>query len=727
MTRTAQKRGNKTPATLVDVPKRKISGKSESKFVDNRPESLVQRKLQESIQSTSQLFQTGGKLLRASDQKTFEKIVETESNEQPIQCVLRSKDAFDNGLVPEQAQQQQLGVISGDLEGYHQIDAGADLDFQLRLGAMKALLSSIHHWFDLFKTGDVDTVTNTTYLKAVYSEAEQEHQDLIIQISQTQHLPVNTEGMPHTEVAKVTQIWTDLLAGSGNIEIRETAVGFRNRMLAAFAKLLEGQFGRTMLHDMNTDRGGGEQKIIVGDNFANETGEDERPESEAIPRSFLDPLRKNAHKMTGSTGDNGRMDLPTHDLIGNDFDPEQFHDFLIENDQSNLVKWGGEARKKGTGTGSLVRIAQDGGGYNIGEDDSQIIMPEFVTLGHELGHAQRLLRGAPLQTEQMGDMGVEDEADKLLWNNPEEFVNINAVENRIRDEHSLSKRKYHVGDLNSLRFERNRAQFTTQYTHWLDTLSPYKKIMIGFHSVGQIVRGYLAVKPDWADPAVLLQATNNLLTLQQDVLSQGELWIQATQYLQQNPHLLGMIRLNMKYILPSVSNEALANVPVGAANEFVRYYVQQNNNQYKNRIITWMEMNHNYDPLIFGINAGITDRFLNENVLQTFYLQDNRSVNYLSQLLTASRNTGNWQMIRTLMNQGSVMQVRFFELGLTHREFEGFVDPTASINVEIEYNTVNPKAWFFKNIHHVYVRKQMKTKKTPIIKTNRKSKRKKNR
>ncbi len=759
MTRTAQKKGNKTSTTLVDTPKRKTSGKPESKFVDNRPESLAQRKLQESIQSTTQLFQSGGELLRASDQKASKKTIATQSNEQPIQCVLRSRDAFDNGLAPEQAQQQQLGIISGNLEGYHQIDVGADLDFQLRLGALKALLSSIHQWFDLFKTGDVDSVTNTAYLKTVYAEAEQEHQDLIVQISQTQHLPVNTQGMPHTEVAKITQIWTDLLAGSGNIEIRETAAGFRNRMLAAFAKLLEGQFGRTMLHDMNTNRGGGEQKIIVGDNFANETGGNERPESEAIPRSSLDPLRENAHKMIGSTGDDARMDLPTHNEIGDNFDPENFHDFLIGNDQTNLVKWGNEARRKGTGTGSLVRIAQDGGGYNIGENDSQIIMPEFVTLGHELGHAQRLLRGAPLHTEQMTDMGVTDSADKLLWNNPEEYVNINAVENRIRDEHSLSKRKYHVGDMNSVRFERNRAQFTDQYMNWFDTLNPYQRSMFGFHPIGEIVRDYYAVKPDWADPVVLQQANNNLLTLQQDVLSQTELWTQATVYLQQNPHLLGMVRINMKHIIPYISNEALTHVPVGVANEFVRYYVQNNNNQYLNRIITWVETNNNKEPFIFAINQGIADRFLNENAFQEFYLQDNRSVNYLpqlltasgnagnwqivrefylqdnrsvnylSQLLTASRNAGNWQVVRILMSQGSAMQIRFFELGLTDTEFERSVDPNASIDVEIEYNTVDPKAWFFKHMHHVYVRKQMKTKKTPPVKITGKSTsgRKKNR
>ncbi|WP_300663663.1 M91 family zinc metallopeptidase [Fluviicola sp.] len=711
MIRTTQKRVNKTSSTLADVPKRKASGKSDSKFADNRPESLTQRKLQESIQSTSQLFQTGGELLRSADQKNAERTVTAENNDQPIQCVLRSRGVFENGLTPEQAQQQQLGIIAGNLGNYHQIDPGADLDFQLRLGALKALLSSIHEWFDQFKTGDMNAVTNTIYLKTVYAEAEQEHRDLIAQISQTQHLPVNTQGMQNSEVVKITRIWTDLLAGSGNLEIRETAQGFRNRMLAAFARLLEGQFGRNMLEDLNTDRGGGEQKIIVGDHFGNEMGDKERPESEAIPISSTDPLRENNHKMNGSSGDDARQDLPGYDEVGDHFDPEDFHDFLIGNDQSNLLKWGNEARKKGTGTGSYVRIAQDGGGYNIGENDSQVIMPEFVTLGHELGHAQRLLRGAPLHGEQITDMGVTDEADKLLWNNPEEYVNINAVENRIRDEHSLSKRKYHVGDMNSLRFERNRAQFTTQYTDWLLTLSSYQKTMLGFHPVGQIVRDYQSVKPNWADLAVLQLANNQLLTLQQDVMSQTDMWTHAALYLQQNPNQVAMTRVNMRYILPYISNDVLNLVPVGVANEFVRYYVQNENNQYRNRIIAWIEINNNYEPLIFAINQGIAERFLDENVLEEFYLQDNRSVNYLSQLLTVCRNAGEWELVRVLMKRGKAMQIRFFELGLTHTEFERFVDPNLDINVEIEYDTTNPKAWFFKNTHHIYVRKNMKAKK----------------
>ncbi len=50
------------------------------------------------------------------------------------------------------------------------------------------------------------------------------------------------------------------------------------------------------------------------------------------------------------------------------------------------------------------------------------------------------------------------------------------------------------------------------------------------------------------------------------------------------------------------------------------------------------------------------------------------------------------------------------ELGLTHTEFEQSVDPNLDINVEIEYDTIDPKAKYFKNIHHIYVRKNMKEK-----------------
>lgn len=709
-TSAVQKRGNKKSSTLIDVPKKMTSGKSESKFVDNRPESLAQRKLQQSIQNTSRLFKTGGELLHSADQKTSAHTERTGTNDQPIQYALRSREAFENGLTPSEAQQQQLGIIAGNLENYHLIDTGADQDFQLRLGALKSLLTSIHQWFDLFKTGDIDSVANTTYLKTVYGEAEQEHQDLIVQISQTQHLPVNTQGMHHTEVEKVTRIWTDLLAGSGNLEIRETAQGFRNRMLAAFARLLEGQFGRNMLEDLNMDRGGGEQKLIVGDNFGNEMGNKEKPESEAIPRSSIDVLREKAHRMKGSTEDNARQDLPVYDGVGDQFNPVDFHDFLIGNDQTDLVKWGNEARKKGTGTGSFVRIAQDGGGYNIGENDSQIIMPEFVTLGHELGHAQRLLRGAPLHSEQLDEMGVTDEAERLLWNNPEEYVNINAVENRIRDEHQLPIRKYHVGDMNSLHFERNRAQFTNEYIDWLDTLTPYQRCMTAFHPVGVVVINYQTEKPNWADPLVFQQANDNLHTLQKEMLSETDFWRRSGVFLQQNPNQMTMTRLKMKFILPDISHQVLNLVPLGVANEFVRFYIENNDNQYLDKIITWMEMNNNREPLMLAINLGIAERFVDEQVFQSFYLEDNRSVNYYPQLLTLCRKSGDWEFVHTLMKQGSAKQIKFFESGLTHQEFEQLVDPKGGINVEIEYTTINPKAKYFKNTSHIYVRKNMKEK-----------------
>ncbi|MDF2713743.1 MAG: hypothetical protein K0R28_668, partial [Paenibacillus sp.] len=41
-------------------------------------------------------------------------------------------------------------------------------------------------------------------------------------------------------------------------------------------------------------------------------------------------------------------------------------------------------------------------------------------------------------------------ADQKLWHNSEEYLNINSVENEVRDDHGIGKRKYHVGSIDDV-------------------------------------------------------------------------------------------------------------------------------------------------------------------------------------------------------------------------------------------------------------------------------------
>ena len=76
-------------------------------------------------------------------------------------------------------------------------------------------------------------------------------------------------------------------------------------------------------------------------------------------------------------------------------------------------------------------------------------MPEFVTLGHELSHSERMMKGVSVPfASDMDKFGFQGSGvQKRLWNNAAEYVNIAGTENAIRQEHGIPDRQFHAGDL----------------------------------------------------------------------------------------------------------------------------------------------------------------------------------------------------------------------------------------------------------------------------------------
>jgi hypothetical protein len=470
-----------------------------------------------------------------------------------LQRKLSSAETFSSNLEKSETQREDLLQIVLALEAYNEIEPQADQDLQQRLGALAHLDRAIYTWFDHHKTADLDKVPNALYLQDLLQETSREHQELIDQAARQNLLPVNVANLKKKEIEKVRFVWESLLSGQGNLKILEKETGFGLRTLSSIAKLLEGSTGRDLLADLSEDRGSAAQNIVISSQFEDElkgTPVEERPESEAIPINTLDSSTENAHKLTGSSADAHRTDLPTYDKTGSNFSPEEFHDFLLATEESPKLKWGDSAYKRGTGTGSLVRILSEPG-YLLGQDESQILMPDFVTLGHELGHAQRLLRGAPLQTENIESLGVTDRADQKLWNNPEEYVNIRAVENRIRNEHGLSPRKYHAGDRQTLTFERNRATYLDAYESWYGALPMYKRKLMTFHSLGSQLIETTVIKPNYADPSVLQDLLRDLVLIQRPSSNDALLWQGILERIKSD----GSEQRRLLNVLPSIISE----------------------------------------------------------------------------------------------------------------------------------------------------------------------------
>ncbi|XID90760.1 hypothetical protein ACF3MZ_19760 [Paenibacillaceae bacterium WGS1546] len=255
---------------------------------------------------------------------------------------------------------------------------------------------------------------------------------------------------------KVRKMWKDLVKNEGKIQITEeqrkgekTIVhdGFSTQVLAEFSRMLESEFGRSLLARINeSDKTITISPFQVGDGgvFA---ASPTSPDSES---SHLRKLPKEP--------DQDQKPL-FNEIILDDLNKEQrialINGLRRENrDQLGVaLVLGDKTQYYAFGAGSDVRVTMPS---NLSESslhyenrlidaaDHELIAPIFSTLNHELGHAAHMQEGTV--TGQAGSlMGLIDERDSLDgWSNMEEYINIKGTENALRNEFDLGERKGHI-------------------------------------------------------------------------------------------------------------------------------------------------------------------------------------------------------------------------------------------------------------------------------------------
>jgi hypothetical protein len=197
---------------------------------------------------------------------------------------------------------------------------------------------------------------------------------------------------------RANELWGSISTNQGNLRIQTDNQEFHHRTLAGVGKLLQGAHGRGLLGELNAPQ----------------------PENDPNRRVVISDTHQQNLTHAGRPGD------------------------YSAGSWSLARQTGGEDRRQGEGTGSYVQIQPEAPGnlrqHQMGVDREPIHEPGFITLGHELGHSRRALRG-----EAQASSWTHDDVsfDELQWTAPEERGNITTEENPLRAEHGLAERKYH--------------------------------------------------------------------------------------------------------------------------------------------------------------------------------------------------------------------------------------------------------------------------------------------
>lgn len=342
-----------------------------------------------------------------------------------------------------------------------------------RLTELHAIEHSAYAWFRTQTVPNFESLPIALSMKRLLTSIQEENENLVRPAVQDLSIdpPVaNFDALGQPEQDQVRKIWSDLVSGEGNIQITEMQTvanrepiphaGFRIQVLTSFARLLSADFGRKLVAEINRSTDG-KNLVTIKPGLTQERDGVGAAELLAAPQSSegADLIELPAEQL--KLDQHGRDELyPLLDLGATEASrmqamhqlrPVPLREGVSTQGISALVDGERVYYRFGSGSGSSVTYPSD---LRDGSNDpmsryvddawNEVIVPVFIALGHELGHALHSLQGASsAQAQSLLPVAGAGFKPGDYSNLLEEIVTIRGVENMLRAEHGITGRHSH--------------------------------------------------------------------------------------------------------------------------------------------------------------------------------------------------------------------------------------------------------------------------------------------
>ncbi len=367
-------------------------------------------------------------------------------------------------------------TVGQEIGTYNQIaqnnGLAAHVRLQNRVDQLRVLDRAVHVAFGLLSGSQVDLRHDprAQLLHTVLQQSELEHRDVVDAVAGDPNLRnqvdcFNAAGTTnqHGDIgqAEARQLWGRIMDGGGKIQILGSPV-YQSQVRSWLTRLMDTRQGRRMLKYLDD----GNQGDLGTNVYIGELVNQLPPGVRMVANASGDLADKNEAVAQPLLGVDTKTTLAPQGVVNAQpvANGGDYNDAVLSGAPG--VSMGGNDYGFGASSGSYIAMTNPGafrvaGGVDRqnlhgNQESPELYQPDWLLLGHELGHSVNMRAGATTDGVRLQDNPTDVFSQQMTGNNnrndrqgrwfggSEEYINITGHENRLRAEAGLDPRGSHT-------------------------------------------------------------------------------------------------------------------------------------------------------------------------------------------------------------------------------------------------------------------------------------------